>query len=695
MLYSRVLVVKSCVLLLELSCLVLSCLVDIDIILTALVHGHSLTMTLTLILILCLSTLYVLLSLLVVVKDESLFNPYDTRTDDSLINKYIDTLKHMYSIPSSSPNNPSSNNHYNDYPISSTAIATTTIKDFNPHLDSLKKAFLTHDDFIHKVKQQFSSRNNDDGGGGGGKGKPASMSSKPASFLLSPGLLLTPSLSLSVSKSSGSAGGGGFPSVTSSGGGGGGGLTLPRPNSYAGTRRKSLNRGDSVFEGILSRVKTLESRGSSESGGGRDSEIKSTVITTTTPDHITLNINGETLLEKSKHQQQQEGNWKDGGGGGVVGLKLLAKNNKVGASKDGGSSIKGGGIGSSRSIDQILGLDAVQIKDGHVILEKVDYEAALAKSEMELCAMEDGCEIKSVLDFLAMVGAGQVVEGEGVKMANNEGGFFLLLCAPSRVFLANMGLCMCVGVEFGEVPNVLADAVKKMARKVEVAIHFADQLDKEEQEMDQQVINRQEEEEEDDDDGDGNGNESLEELNIRPPRLSLLKKKTVMNTWVSGQKSIIKKPSTFMDIMKETKEKYQTAGKLNAAARAGTINPTPRVSVADQSNGRGRINSITGLPATPRQYVDPTVYHVEKQMESWLGLLKQMHKRNGTKPSRRKGKKRGTFHDPVKIVIMLTTLGISPNLMVCFFFKDCFTTCMHAVFVLIISCLCVCRVELK
>lgn len=226
-----------------------------------------------------------------------------------------------------------------------------------------------------------------------------------------------------------------------------------------------------------------------------------------------------------------------------------------------------------------------------------------------------------------------------------------------RVFFDNE---VCVGMEFGEVPSVLVDAVKKMARKVEVAIKFAE-------EMDQQVAGQEDEDADGESISNFSNNESLEELNIRPPRLSLLKKKTVMNTWVSGQKSIIKRPSTFVDIMKETKEKYQTAGKLNAAARSGPINPTPRVSTADQSNGRERINSIVGLPATPRQFLDPTVYHVEKQMESWLGLVKQMHKRNGTRQKSR-GKRRGKFHDPVKIVIMLSTLGISPNLMVCFLF---------------------------
>lgn len=136
----------------------------------------------------------------------------------------------------------------------------------------------------------------------------------------------------------------------------------------------------------------------------------------------------------------------------------------------------------------------------------------------------------------------------------------------------------------------------------------------------------------------------------------MARKNTVLNTWIAGKKSAIKKPSTFMDIMNETRQRYQTAGK------SGTL-INPSVAVGSYVADRQR-KSIVGIPGVGAgvMFLDPTILFMEKQMKAWDELVKEMRKRLGIKKRRRKDPST-SFHDPVKIILSLSQLGLSPNIM--------------------------------
>ena len=79
------------------------------------------------------------------------------------------------------------------------------------------------------------------------------------------------------------------------------------------------------------------------------------------------------------------------------------------------------------------------MQDTRVVLEKVDYEAVIAQSEMQLCALEDDECMDSIKGFLEDVGIAVAGEREKEnakeKKEDGEASLLILLECVTAVFI--------------------------------------------------------------------------------------------------------------------------------------------------------------------------------------------------------------------------------------------------------------------
>jgi hypothetical protein len=153
-----------------------------------------------------------------------------------------------------------------------------------------------------------------------------------------------------------------------------------------------------------------------------------------------------------------------------------------------------------------------------------------------------------------------------------------------------------------------------------------------------------------------------EEFIIKSPTMEISKRKTVMNTWNVGNKQASRKPITFMDVMKETKEKYQSTGRIRGMKAPG--GQASRIVATGEVGLRKQQPSMIGLLSSPQQFVDPAVHLMEKQMDIWMHLVNEMRKRTKTKKPDQSKKTKKKFIDPVHLILSLNQLGLSANIMV-------------------------------
>lgn len=143
--------------------------------------------------------------------------------------------------------------------------------------------------------------------------------------------------------------------------------------------------------------------------------------------------------------------------------------------------------------------------------------------------------------------------------------------------------------------------------------------------------------------------EELEEvglLNIRGGPL-LNPKKTIMNVWKSSNAT--KKSSKFLE---QSEDFFQLQKKDKAEILA--FSPSSRSSAAERDD----LNMT--LPTAPKQFIDPGIIVIEKQLRAWEEMVKQMRRKRKHKRYRKKGI--SSLFDAGVMIVKLQALGLNPSL---------------------------------
>ena len=143
--------------------------------------------------------------------------------------------------------------------------------------------------------------------------------------------------------------------------------------------------------------------------------------------------------------------------------------------------------------------------------------------------------------------------------------------------------------------------------------------------------------------------EELEEvglLSIRGAPL-LNSKKTIINVWKSSNAT--KKSSKFLE---QSEDFFQFQKKEKAELLAFT--PSSRSSAAERED----LNMT--LPTAPKQFIDPGILVIEKQLRAWEEMVKQMRKKWKHKRYRKKGI--SSLFDAGVTIVKLQALGLNPSL---------------------------------